>query len=105
MFNAARQVHFSSDNRYATDSGPFCPKCWPNPADYLYQLENATRKLGETIWVFWVYPGQSSTAQCVTCHHAMSFMAPGHTRSDGLGVEWPTIHEVKQAFTETRKDM
>lgn len=72
------------------------------------------------MWAFWVYPGQSSLAQCVTCHWAMRFMAPGNTPQGHYekpdpgdpnytrfippseSTTWPDIHEVKTAFTLTR---
>lgn len=84
----ASRCEFLDDNRYATDSGPRCPNgCAPE---------------GETMWAFWVYPGQSSTAQCCSCHHTMMIQSPGASRvtPEGMVYSWPTIHEVKAALVK-----
>ncbi len=98
------------DNRYATDSGPQCPGC---------EAKGYSSRDGDTLWMFWVEPGQSSLAQCATCHHAMRFMAPGKSAVWGnrvgeswgnhgghtyivLPTEWPHISEVKASFVATR---
>lgn len=99
MTNQAERVDFQDDNRYATDCGVRClnPSCPCHPTAYD----------SETLYIFWVEPGQHSAAQCVTCRALYTFEAPGSQEPGVTGrnmiKRWPSIHEVKIAFTNTRK--